>query len=154
MQSLQIPSIIGSTRTIFDQINRFFLAILSYVITGLVRSASSNLPLRYLTFNRLKRYALDSIQGDRSITPILKIFNEALMVTPAAKLQPVYELGGRFAVGEKCYVCTVFLFLACLSHMRLVCIIYQSSHAGGPRPSHRSDCKDNTHSSRDFVECS
>lgn len=33
-----------------------------------------------------------------------KIFNEALMVTPAAKLQPVYELGGRFAVGEKCYV--------------------------------------------------
>jgi hypothetical protein len=95
---------------IFDQINPFSLVILLCAITGLARSAPSNLQLRYLTFNRLKRYALYSIRGGLLNDTGFKIFNEALMVTPAAKLQPVYELGGRFAVGEKCYVCIVLLF--------------------------------------------
>lgn len=35
-----------------------------------------------------------------------EIFNEALMVSPSSKMQPVYELGGRFAVGEKFYTPT------------------------------------------------
>jgi hypothetical protein len=34
---------------------------------------------------------------------VLKVFNEALIASPTSKMQPVYELGGRFAVGEKCY---------------------------------------------------
>ncbi|KAG8834341.1 hypothetical protein FRC17_009109 [Serendipita sp. 399] len=45
----------------------------------------------------------DYVLCDDWIGQVEEVFNEALMVSPTAQMQPIYELGGRFSVGDKCF---------------------------------------------------
>ncbi|KAG8823512.1 hypothetical protein FRC19_003683 [Serendipita sp. 401] len=45
----------------------------------------------------------DYVLCENWIGQVEEVFNEALMVSPTAQMQPVYELGGRFSVGDKCF---------------------------------------------------